>query len=311
MRVRQGGARAAAMMAVGLAALMALVGCGAADVTSRDEAAAPADGAAEPGDAADAGDAADTGDAGSADVDAGRAGGWQVDNRDIIYTGEITVRVDRVESAAREVTALARRHEGFVAGDRRTAGDHARATLVLRIPSEGFTTAVNEIADVGTEESRAIDTEDVTEEMVDLDTRIATAQASVDRTRELLERADSIADIVEVEAELAEREARLASLQARQRELADRTSLSTVTVSLIGPDEEVAEPVEATELGFLTGLSAGWHAFTRTMTVLVTVFGALLPWLVAAAVPAAATVWWLRRRRAALPSLEQGTPPTA
>lgn len=305
MRPRQGGVRATWVTAAALAAVTLLAGCGAADFDAAEQAPQadappPADGAAGAGDDA------------RSDVDGGRAGGSLVDSRAIIYAGEITVRVDQVESAAREVIALAQRHDGFVAGDRRTAGDDPRATLVLRIPSENFTAAVDEIAGVGAEEAREIDTEDVTDEMVDLDTRIATARASVDRTRELLERADSIPDIVEVEAELAEREVRLASLQARQRELADRTSLSTITVSLIGQEEDgEAVPVQETELGFLTGFSAGWHAFTRTMTVLVTVFGALLPWLVAAGVPAAATVWWIRRRRATPPPLEQGAPPTA
>jgi hypothetical protein len=307
MRPRQGGVRATWMTAAGVAVLTLMVGCGAGEFDMAEPAAdAPpagaADGARErPADM----DSVDSG------VHDGQAGGSLTERRNIIYTGEITVRVVQVDSAAREVTALAHRHDGFVAGDRRTAGEHRRATLVLRIPSDRFPTAVDEIADIGTEEARDLDTEDVTEEMVDLDTRIATAQASVDRTRQLLERADSISDIVAVEAELAEREARLASLQARQRQLVDRTSLSTITVSLIGPEEVIEENGDDSALGFLTGLSAGWHAFTRSMTVLVTVFGALLPWLVAVGVPAAVGVWWARRRRATPPPLEQGAPPTA
>ncbi len=306
MRPRHSGVRATWMTAAGMAVLTLMVGCGAGEFDTAEPAAdAPPAGAADG--ARERPEDMDSVDSG---VDGGRAGGSLAEHRDIIYTGEVTVQVEQVDAAAREVAALAQRHEGFVAGDRRSGGEHPRATLVLRVPSEHFTTAVNEIADIGTERGRDIDTEDVTEEMVDLDTRIATAQASVDRTRELLERADSISDIVEVEAELAEREARLASLQARQRELADLTSLSTITVSLVGPEEVIEENGSA--LGFLTGLSAGWQAFTRSMTVLVTVFGALLPWLVAAGVPAAAVVWRVRRRRGTTtPPFEEKTPPTA
>lgn len=296
-------------VATGLTLALALAGCSASDSDSAGDAGADVDsqerGAAGPGEP-DAVEPAEPGEPG------GEAGGAILQVRDIIYTGEITVRVEDVDEAATGATALAGRYDGFVGGDRRsTGGDHTHATLELRIPSEDFTSAVDALGDLGKEESREIDTEDVTEEVVDLQTRIATAQASVDRTRELLERADSISDIVSVEEELTEREARLASLQARQRELADQTALSTITAHLLGPRSPGVTD-DGPDLGFLPGLRAGWDAFVSSMTVLVTVLGALLPWLIAAGIPAGAAIWWVRRRRTpAPPSIEEGTPPGA
>jgi hypothetical protein len=234
-------------------------------------------------------------------------GGQLVDPSFIIYTGEIAVRVTDVDEAAGEVIAIADRFDGFVSADRRSIDpEETFASLELRIPSEDFTAAVEALGDIGEEERREIDTEDVRAEVVDLEARIATAQASVDRTRALLARAESIAEIVSVEGELTKREATLASLQARQRELADLTALSTITVTLLGPSAVLED--DEPELGFLAGLSAGWNAFTRALVVLVTVLGALLPWLVAAAVPATAVVWWARRRRSGHP-VQAGPPP--
>jgi hypothetical protein len=229
----------------------------------------------------------------------GEAGGVLLEQRDIIYTGMIQLRVEDVDTAADRVNAVALRYEGFVGGDRRLFFDEhdAHATLTLRIPSEHFMDAVEELGRLGEEEGREVGTEDVTEVVVDVQTRLATAQASVDRTRELLDRAGSIADIVAIEAQLAEREARLASLQARQRALADATTLSTISVELLGPEATAAATGPRT--GFLVGLSAGWRAFTASVMVLVTVFGALLPWLVAVGGPVAGAVWWSRRRRLA------------
>ena len=137
------------------------------------------------------------------------------------------------------------------------------------------------------------------EEVVDLETRVATAEASVARTRALMERAESIDDIVRVEAELSEREAALASLQARQRRLADLTTLSTITATLLARSATPAAEPDGS--GFLAGLAAGWRGFTGSLTVLLTGFGVLLPWLVAIGVPATAGVWWARRRAAAAP----------
>jgi hypothetical protein len=280
---------------VGLGVLVALAGCGA----SSDDGDSGGFAADEPAPARGADEQAEIPAAGGADEDGGTAGEALIDPRSIIYTGSITVRVADVDDAAATATELAERFGGFVGGDRRSAhaDEPAQATLVLRIPSDQFTNAVNELGELGEEESREIKTEDVTEEVVDLETRIATAEASVRRTRDLLDRAESIEDIVAVEKELSEREATLASLQARQRALDDLTALSTITVTLLAP-EAVAEDEEEEEddSGFLAGLASGWRGLTKSLAVLLTGLGVLLPWLVVLGTPTAAVMWWRRRR---------------
>lgn len=291
-----------AAVAAALMVPLALAGCGGDEDSGDGDSAgfsqeepAPAEQADEGGTRGDA--EADAGAPGGTQDESGTGGEALIDPRSIIYRGSIAVRVNDVDRAAADATALAERYGGFVGGDRRTAApdEPAQATMVLRIPSEQFTAAVNELGELGDEESREIQTEDVTEEVVDLETRLATAEASVDRTRDLLARAESIEDIVAVERELSEREATLASLQARQRTLADLTALSTITVTLLAPDP-VVEEEEPEEAGFLAGLAAGWRGLTGSLSVLLTVLGVLLPWLVVFGVPAAAVVWWRRRR---------------
>jgi hypothetical protein len=153
---------------------------------------------------------------------------------------------------------------------------------------------VNKLADLGEEQSRALRTDDVTETIVDLDSRIASQKASVDRTRALLSRAERIGDIVTIEGELARREADLGSLQAQKRSLADKVTLSTITLHLIGPK---AAPKNEEATGFLAGLSSGWDAFVTTANALLTAFGAMLPFLIAIGAPVGLLVWYLRRRR--------------
>jgi hypothetical protein len=281
-----------ALVAAGLVTMVALTGCGAdrgEDGSGPGRDAAPeagADGGA-PGEGVPP--------AGDPSVPGGQAGGALVDGRSIIFTGSMTVRVEDVDRAAGEAGAVATRYGGFVGGDDRSSDtDGARARMVLRVPSDRFATAVEDLAGLGDEESRELTTEDVTEEVVDLQTRIDTARASVDRTRELLERATSISDIVAIEEELSVREGRLASLQARQRALDDLTTLSTITISLIGPDTPVEEPQP--ESGFLPGLRAGWNGFLTAVGIMLTGLGWLLPWVVALGIPAAGAVWWSRRR---------------
>ncbi|MET7961223.1 DUF4349 domain-containing protein [Micromonospora zamorensis] len=279
------------LAATALAATLVLTGCGAGDDSgSKDSAGSAAEAPAKAGEANRdaAADAAGAAGAGAADL--------RVDQRAIIYTGTMRVQVDDVDAAAREATAIATRAGGFIGGDQRRSADaDAVAELQLRVPAPKFAGVVEEIAKLGRQQNREINTQDVTEETVDLDARITSQRARVDSARRLLARATSITDLVSLENELGRREADLASLEAKKRRLADLTALSTITVSLAGPAAKTTE--EKAETGFLVGLKGGWKAFVVSLTVLLTVLGALLPWLVALGVPLAVLLVVLRRRR--------------
>lgn len=302
--------RIGVLAAIGLAGVVALAGCAADGAGDMGSAGAPAgqEGAGGPGAAGIEGEA---GAAPGDGQDDGGVGGELIDPRSIIYTGEVAVRVEDVVAAADRASAVATRYGGFVGGDNRQVGEeYARATLTLRIPSENFAAALDALGELGEETSRNIHTEDVTAEVVDLEVRIATARASVERTRELLEEAESIADIVAVEEELTARETRLAQWEARQRTLEDLTTLSTITVELyeLETEPDTGPDAEEEQTGFLAGLRAGWDAFTASVRVVVTVLGALLPFLVTLGVPVGALIWWIRRRRRTAPDAPATTP---
>lgn len=223
-----------------------------------------------------------------------------VDQRSIIYTGSITVRVGNVNEAAARTVGIASGAGGFIGGDNRNSDNGgANATLTLRVPADKFSSVVDQVAKLGKdgkEESREINTQDVTEETVDLDARIAVQQARVDSGRRLLAQAKSLNDLVMLEREVATRESDLASLQAKKRRLADLTALSTITVVLLSPAAQVG-PDDDSAPGFLAGLRGGWQALTASLGVLVTVLGALLPWLIVLGVPVWLAIWVFRRNR--------------
>ncbi|MDG4833343.1 DUF4349 domain-containing protein [Solwaraspora sp. WMMD1047] len=309
--------RMAALVGVaGLAAALILGGCGAAEDSAGVETGSAADAPAQREGAPPAGADRGAEDGNEADAGAGAAADLRVDQRQIVYTGSMTVRVDDVEAKAARAVALVTGAGGFVGGDQRTSNDSSsEASLTLRVPADQFARVVDGIAELGEQQHRDIKTEDVTEESLDLDARITTQQARVASGRRLLAEADSLSDLVMLERELASREADLASLEAKKRRLADLVALSTITVTLLGPDAP-DDTDDGPDTGFLVGLGAGWTAFLASMGVLLTVLGALLPWLVALGVPAFAVLWLVRRlgRRSrpaggAAPTAAAGSPP--
>jgi len=252
-----------------------------------------------------------------ADANAGAPVKFRLEDRAIIYTGSITVRVQDVGAAATRATSIATGSGGFVGGDKRSSdGSHAEATMVLRVPASKFGAVVDQLAELGDQEQRDITTEDVTEEALDLDARISSQRARVDSGRRLLAQAKTLSDLVMLEGELAKREADLASLEAKKRRMDDLTALSTITVTLLVPRPEAAPAEEDDEIGFMTGLEAGWTGLVGALVLLLTIVGLLLPWLIVIVPVVLGTVWLARRHHrqrlsaVAAPPAPAPTPPS-
>ena len=195
----------------------------------------------------------------------------------LIRTGELEVVVDDVRAAADDAARVVAASGGLLEAEERTDdGSYAVATLRLRVPPGAFDATVGRLAELGEERSRRLGSDDVTEQVVDLESRLATQQASVARVRALLSEAEDLGEVVLVEAELTKRTADLESLEARLAALTARVDLSTITLRLVAED---APPAAAGAPGFRDGLRGGWEALLAVVRVAGATVGALLPFL--------------------------------
>jgi hypothetical protein len=253
------------------------------------------------GDAA-AEEASDGGAGSAADAAQVRAQVSADQDRMIARDATLSLVVDDIDASAAQVRAAAVAAEGYVVSEevvptRESVGDPGYATFVLSVPSARLDATLEQLGTYGTVTSSTLTSQDVTERYVDTTARIETLEASVDRVRGLLEEATTIADIVDLEAELASREAELDAMLAVQQSIEADVSRSSVTVHL-STDEGLLLAAEEDDSGFLAGLRQGWEAFGAATAVLLTGIGAVLPFLVAAAVVAVPVVALSRRRRA-------------
>ncbi len=215
----------------------------------------------------------------------------------VIRTADLEVRVDDVRKAADEAGRLVRAAGGGVDGEERSGtGDAGAASIVLRVPPKAFDQTITALSALGDERSRRLGSEDVTDQVVDLEARLATQRASVGRVRTLLGEAEKLGEVVQIEAELTKRTADLESLEARLTSLDARVDLSTITLRLDGEGGPVLAGAPA---GFGDGLRAGWSALTSTGRVLAVTAGALLPFVPVLLV-VGFVVWRTRGRRAAV-----------
>lgn len=211
----------------------------------------------------------------------------------VVRTGELEVVVADVARAADEAARVVTAARGQVEGDDRARdGGPQRAVLRLRVPPAAFDATVARLAGLGEERSRRLGSQDVTEQVVDLDSRLATQRASVARVRALLSQATDLGEVVQVEAELTKRTADLESLEARLAALTAQVDLAGITLQLTAKDSPA---LAGGALGFGDGLREGLDALRAVGRGVGVTAGALLPWSPVLLV-AGALLWRARRR---------------
>ncbi|MFQ3556333.1 DUF4349 domain-containing protein [Streptomyces gramineus] len=215
----------------------------------------------------------------------------------IIRTASLTVQVKDVPRALDEARDTADSAGGYV-GDETAGRDgagHERTRVVLRVPTERYDEVLARLQGAGRLLDRTAKAQDVTDQVVDVDSRVASQRASVARVRELMDRAAKLSDVVTLEGELSSREADLEALLARQASLKDRAAMATITLSLTGTPAVRAAHDDPP--GFTDALAGGWHAFVTVLRWIALALGAALPFAALAAL--VAVLWWriVRRRR--------------
>ncbi|MGQ4712942.1 DUF4349 domain-containing protein [Streptomyces anulatus] len=304
----------AALTAGVLGLLLAVGGCGASGDSSGSNEKAADSKYAPSGERAGAGADADGAASAAEDRADGKPAGSKAAPKPgaaathVIRTATLSVEVKSVPKAVAAARGVAEGAGGLVATENTERLDDTYETshLVLRVPQDRFQEMLRELAGSGKLLSRTSNAKDVTDQVVDVDSRIATQRASVARVRELMDRAEKISDVVALEGELSSRQSDLESLLAQQSSLKDRTSLATITLDLTPPDAPDDDGREE-DPGFLDALGGGWGAFVTMLRWIAVAFGAAFPFLLTGAL--ALLVWRaLRRRGAARTPAPAGTP---
>ncbi|MFC5829091.1 DUF4349 domain-containing protein [Nonomuraea insulae] len=231
----------------------------------------------------------------------------QEQQRQVIYTGSMTVRAKQVSTSALQAKQIVTEAGGYLAQEESNSASDTEdsARLEFKIPPAKYAEVLGRLGkDLGTQLSMKQGTEDVTLKVADVESRLKSAQQSLDSLRTLMKKADTIGQVLQVEREISARESDLESLQAQQKELTTQVAMATLTLRLVGPVAVVEDPDEE-PAGFFGGLEAGWRAMVAFTKTALTVIGALLPWL-AVSLPLVALLVYLvrrdRRRRPAGPT---------
>ncbi len=159
-------------------------------------------------------------------------------NERLIVTTNIELEVEQLRDVYDTISRTARDLGGFVAEARISEDeDDPTAFLRLRVPAtrhDELLTAIRSVGDRGVqhEESKAVE---VTSEYTDLASRLRNLQATESQYTQLLDRAQSIDEVLQVTGRLDAVRADIEQIRGRINLLDDQIGFATVSVNLFAP----------------------------------------------------------------------------
>ena len=230
----------------------------------------------------------------------------QPSTRLLIYSGNLRVQVDRLDTATARVRALTSRLGGYLSGESTERyGSEQRVTFTIRVPARRFDALVSGVEGVGSYlAEKNLQAQDVTEEFRDNEARLKARRAAEAQLMALLQRARTVEEVLKVQEQLQRVREEIEVTEGRNRFLSDRVAYSTLTVTLyvVTPAPERA-PQEGFFYKLGQALVTGWDVLKGLVIGLVTIWPLLLI--------GGGILWWVVRyeRRRKAKQAGRGAPP--
>ena len=233
--------------------------------------------------------------------EAGKAGGAVDIPRKVIFNATLDLKVDDVEKAVAKLRTLVGQMNGYVSkADVSGSPGYRTGSLTARVPAKQFPAAVEQFATLGTVSRSASDSQDVTEEFIDVEARLKNYKAEEVALNKLLESSGGrLDDIFKIREQVARNRAEVERIEGRLKFLSNQTDLSTLTLTLREelapgpppPPPTFGERLTATFTRSVTNL----REFAEELVLFVVAVGPWLPLLVLLGWLFVRAVRWLNR----------------
>jgi hypothetical protein len=208
----------------------------------------------------------------------------------MVKVAQVRLRVDDYDQTKKSIRATVAKHQGYIGESTETnSGSEVENELVIRVPNARFDTLLAELLPLANFIHRnEVKAQDVTNEYVDLLSRIRAKQTVEERYLELLKQARNVTEVLEVEEKLRLIREEKEVSQGRLKYLRDQVQFSTIYLTFYSPLANfVGEPSPSFLSRLSAGLTGGWQGLQTFLVGLVYAWPFILITLAAS--------WWLRR----------------
>ena len=153
--------------------------------------------------------------------------------RKLIKTGNVTFESDELDATRKNIINLVNQYNGYISNDREyKSNGRISNTLSIRIPSNNFDTLLLEISKgVKKFDNKSVNISDVTEQFIDVQVRLKTKKKLETKYLEILKKAKTVREILDVERELGKLRSDIESTEGRLKYLQNQVSFSTLNIT--------------------------------------------------------------------------------
>jgi hypothetical protein len=157
----------------------------------------------------------------------------------IIKSAEIKLRVESTDTAIDRVTQVVGDSGGYIISSRvwyqahYDGENYKYSTITIGVPVQQFERALNRLRGLAVKVlDESASGEDVTDQYVDLESQLTNLEATRERIKSFLDDAKTVDEALRINAELSEIERQIEEIKGRMNYLQDRSSYSTITITL-------------------------------------------------------------------------------
>lgn len=168
----------------------------------------------------------------------------------LIYTAQVHLAVFETKKTLAVAEKLLKESRGYLV-------EQSDRSITFRVPAEKFEEVLEEVLELGDVVHQDVKARDVTDEFLDLETRLYTLEAIRSRLEELLRRAENVEEALAVEKELGRVVGEIEQLKGRLKLLRELIAYSTITVHLRPRSVENLDPTFHLPFPWLQTLGLG------------------------------------------------------
>ena len=153
--------------------------------------------------------------------------------RKVIKRAHLTLLVEDVDGGFEQILNLVEDAGGFIQNSGVWENEKQRTSnLTLRVPVDRFSQVLAGLEDLGKVEGRELDGQDVTTEYIDTEARLRNLERQEERFLEILQQADTVEEILNIERELERVRGEIEAFTAHLKNLDDLVGFSTIDIVL-------------------------------------------------------------------------------
>jgi hypothetical protein len=159
----------------------------------------------------------------------------KIQNQMVIYQADLQLRVKKFDQTVRILEEKVIKFGGYIAESNvsKEGNELVSGSIKIRIPQKHFQTFLHDAESQAAEVlQRSITGQDVTEEYIDLESRLKSKKVVEERLLTFMKSAVKTEDLLKISADLASVQEEIEIIEGKMKFLENQTSLSTVNITL-------------------------------------------------------------------------------